>query len=63
MFRELGYGVLMFLSAMAGIQVATALVPTLDGAPVEAAVNGACLGVAAWLAYKYTVLTPRNPPL
>jgi len=62
MFRELGYGVMMFQSAMAGMLIATALFPVLDGAPVQEAVIGACLGATAWLAYKYTVLTPRKPP-
>ena len=62
MFRELGYGVVMFLSAMAGMLICATLFPTLDGAPVQESVIGAILGAASWLAYKYTVLTPRKPP-
>jgi hypothetical protein len=70
MFRELGYGVLFFLSAGVGAALAAAVVYRLETTvfdfPEFAAVSavratpyGAALGSVAWLIFKRLVLTPQ----
>jgi hypothetical protein len=69
-FRELAYGVLMFLCALGGASVVILLAPLhypmpshtpqpFNGVPVIEAITGAILGTIAWLAYKRLVVT--NP--
>jgi hypothetical protein len=73
-FRELGYGVMLFMSAMGGMAVAILSIPSrpwwpspthtpqpFSGVPVCEAVTGAIIGAGAWMAYKFAVLEkPRN---
>jgi len=59
-YRELGYGMMLFMSAMAGMLTGIVMFPPLHGAPVIEAVVGAVLGSAAWLSFKYLAITPRK---
>lgn len=63
-YRELAYGVLMFLSAMAGMVIGATFLRSggLNHAPVVEALFGAAGGCVAWLAFRHAVLRPRNPP-
>jgi hypothetical protein len=68
MFRELGYGVLFFLSACAGAAIAAFVAYRLNidfpkragDAAMEATLVGAVLGSIAWLVFKRLALTPRK---
>ncbi len=64
-FRELGYGVMLFASALAGLSVAVLSQRSLDWRWGEDKIFrpaiGAVIGGIAWLIYKYAVLEkPRN---
>jgi hypothetical protein len=70
-FRELRYGGLFFLSAMAGLLVGgfigagiaghgTVQADEMAGLTAAGAVAGAVIGSIAWLAYHYS--NPKQPP-
>lgn len=69
MFREIGYGVMLFLAAAIGALLGPGCVYGVRGGTAEsqmredvaATVLGAIAGAGLWLTYKYTVLRQDKP--
>ena len=59
-YRELGYGVMLFMSAMGGMSIAVIISAATGPDAIIPAAFGAVVGAAAWIVYKYQNLTPKT---